>query len=275
MGILRSSRRIGRPLKELSAAWEVRYSGQSAGPDHSTRMHFIAPRLCDAAPKLFDQGLLWEDLIKPEDTAFDLMGDMVWDVANQSKESERFDSDLLRRVARFETAFKRGVSSVTLHGDRLDSKPPIIDHKVTSSARLLYEETPRPRRVRVAGTLDMIRVSDRVFELLLKGGQRLRAVWSEETVVSLKDFLNQQVVIEGQAIYRPSRSLLRIDTSAISCAKEADLFFSEIPEAVAQRLDPKSLRKSQGSTTGINAVWGKWPGSETEAELLAALKDLG
>src|SRR5688572_21974512 len=61
MRVLGSSRRVGRPLRELSAAWDIRYGGQTRGPDDSTRLVFRAPSLRRAAPRVFEQGVLFDD----------------------------------------------------------------------------------------------------------------------------------------------------------------------------------------------------------------------
>jgi hypothetical protein len=274
MGFLQSSRPIGRPLKELRAVSDIRYGGQSKGPHGSTRLHFRAPAFSQAAPRLFEQGLLFDDNMNASDTAFDLVGDLLLDVRAKEKESERFDSDLLKRVADFDFALRKGIEVIEFGGHRLDDakEKPFVNNAVTAAARIMFEETPRPKRVRITGKFDMIRASDRVFELLLRDGRKVRAVWAEPNVVPLKDFLTQDVVIEGQAIFRPSGSLLRIDTSAITAAKQTDYLFSELPQPASRRLETRGLTKSQTSTTGINAIWGIWPGDETEEELIASVR---
>jgi hypothetical protein len=39
-------------------------------------------------------------------------------------------------------------------------------------------------------------------------------------------------------------------------------------------LDLKALHVPQGPDSGINAIMGKWPGDESEEEILALLEDL-
>jgi hypothetical protein len=262
-------------MRELQAAWDIRYAGQTAGADDSTRLHFIAPRLVAAAPRLFEQGTLFEELVAPDDTGFDVTGRMLADVAAGVGDSERFDAPLLKDVFAFDRSLRVGIESIHLAGNKLEElRQTDITVSVTQSARSLYAEIPSPRRVRVAGTLDMIRVSDRVFELMLMNGSRVRAVWSADTVVHLKEYLSRQVVIEGNAIFRPSGSVLRIDAGAIAPAHEQDLFFSEMPTPVRGGSDIQSMRRPQTSTTGLNAIWGTWPGEESEAELLATLEEI-
>ena len=40
------------------------------------------------------------------------------------------------------------------------------------------------------------------------------------------------------------------------------------------RLDLKALHVPQGPDSGINAIMGKWPGDESEEEILALLEEL-
>ena len=276
MGFLGSSRLVGRPIRELRAIGEILFGGQSKGPDDSTRLHFKAPILRSAAPQLFEQELLWQHSLQPDDTAFDLVGDLLKDVSKGVKESERFDSDLLRRVAGFDFALRQGISELKFHGHRNDSSTnvPEINECVTQSAKTLYDETPRPTRARVAGRLDMIRISDRAFDLLLQDGRKIRAVWAQPEIVGLRDFLGSSVVIEGLAIYRPSGAVLRIDASAIAAARTEDSLFSTIPQPGSGKLDVKLLSRPQNQKSGVNAIWGTWPGTETEQELLDALREV-
>lgn len=274
MGFLRSSRRVGRPLKELAAVWDIRYSGQSKGPGGATRLHFGAQTLGQAAPKLFRQGLLFDDLLNPDQTAFDLVGSMLCDLSNQEKESDRFDTDLLKNVAKYERTFRHGVATIQFGGHAIRPQASAIDSKLVETARSLFEQTPRPQRVRVSGVLDMLRISDHVLELILPDNQRVRVLWVEKTVVALKEYLNQRVLIEGDAIFRPSGRLLRVDASVITAAKPQDDLFSTVPQSHAAPIQRSDYLKPATAKTGFAAIYGQWPGDETEEELLAALKEM-
>jgi hypothetical protein len=121
----------------------------------------------------------------------------------------------------------------------------------------------------------MIRVSDRIFELLLTDGQKARAVWAEQTIVPLGEYLGREVVIEGQAVFRPSGTLLRIDAEAIAAAARRDEFFSRLPHASG--LPRKQLETAAGirpGKSGFAAIYGQWPGDESDEEILTALEEL-
>lgn len=276
MSVFRASRKRGRPMEGLNTACQIFYSGQSAGKGNSTRLHFTANRLLDSAPQLFAQQSLFEEIAQPEETGFDLVRRMIDDVAGQVTRSERFDTDLLKQVAGFQTVLKKGVESIELSGSRKESANETkITTEVIAAATQLRQATPPPRRVKIAGAFDMIRVSDKVFELLLPDGQRVRAVWAKDEVIGLGKFLSRDVVIEGVAVYRPSGTLLRVDTTAIAPATNHDRnLFAQLPLPSA----PASIaakQKPQTSTTGINAIWGIWPGEESDEELLDSVEEVG
>ncbi|MBI3099532.1 MAG: hypothetical protein HYY93_15095 [Planctomycetes bacterium] len=39
-------------------------------------------------------------------------------------------------------------------------------------------------------------------------------------------------------------------------------------------LDPRTLMQPQGPKTGLNAIFGRWPGTESDEEVAAALEDM-
>ena len=276
MSVLHSSRRVGRPWHELTAVWDIRYGGQCKAPQGGTRLVFCAPTLASAAPSLFEQGQLFDDGPDRDDTGFDLFGHVLADVGGMKRESERFDANLLASVARFSVPLKKGLDCIWMRGHRLGRMdPPPIDRKLTDAATALVQETPKPQRARVAGRLNMIRISDRAFELLLTDGQAIRAVWTQPSVVPLRDYLDREVVIEGQAVFRASGSVLRIDAEAIADAGERDRFFSKLPKAaVGMRKQLENAAVPTRGQSGFASIYGQWPGDETEEELLAALEEI-
>lgn len=275
MGVLHSSRLTRRPYHELRSAWDIRFEGQTGGQENTTRLHFAAPRFSEAAPRLFERGLPWDEGPKPDDTAFDLVGAVLQDVAAGRRESQRFDAELLSRVAGYESAFRKGLDQIRFTGNQLDyAAAAVINRQVTQLARTLVQETPKPTRARVCGRLDMIRVSDRVFELVLDDGARVKAVWIQPAVAHLGEVLNQMVMIEGNAVFRPSGSLLRVDTEILTLADEKDRFFSTMPQPSMERLAIRRYLEPQTSKDGFNAIFGEWPGDETDEEIRAALEEI-
>jgi hypothetical protein len=209
------------------------------------------------------------------DTAIDLLGDVLKDIANRNRDSNKFDSDLLRRFEAFGGRAFHGVNFVKLSGDRLsEDQPPVLDRQVAALAADLFQQTPAPNRTRVAGKLDMIRHHDRVFTIVLDGGQEIRGVWCADNLDTLQQLFGTDVVAEGMAMYRPSGSLLRLDAEAMNSASDKDHVFSQVPRPSAMRLVPGDFRQIQTHTSGARAIYGRWPGDESEDNILAGLKEL-
>ena len=80
MGFLHSSRARGRVPTSLRAAAEVRFIGHS-GENGATLLRFEVPTFGSVASELFQQHHLWDDGPKPEETAFELFGAALHDVA--------------------------------------------------------------------------------------------------------------------------------------------------------------------------------------------------
>jgi hypothetical protein len=66
----------------------------------------------DAAPKLFEQDVLFEDALKPTDTVFDLLGDVISDVSSERRNSPLFGSAMLKTVANYERARRAGLGEM-------------------------------------------------------------------------------------------------------------------------------------------------------------------
>jgi hypothetical protein len=277
MAFRHASRFRGRPPEWLQRATDVRFLEQDREDDETTKLIFEAPRFGDVAQEPYQQGQLFEQPPDQDDTAFDLFGDVLKDITNRASNSERFDSPLLEQLSKLDgRVFNRGIEAITVHGHRLPIvQPPRIDHELAAIAVSLRKETPKSLRVRVAGKLDMIRDSDRVFELIVNTGDRVRGVWVGGESSVLGQLWKNQVVVDGVAVFRPSGALLRVDTQGLQKADKSDDFFSKVPTPAARSVDSKRIRQTQTSATGANAVFGKWPGDESEEQLLAALKELG
>lgn len=277
MGFRHSSQIKGRPPQWLSRAYDVRFRDVDREDDETTLLLFEAPRFGEAAEEVYQQGQLFEVPPDRNATGFDLLGDMLADVANQVVESERFDPPLLQHLSRFgPDKFRRGIESISVRGHRLgDNGSHVISQRTAQLADSLRRRTPAQSRARVAGKLDMIRSSDNVFELVLADGDRVRGVWRGGGSSMLGDMWEKQVVIEGLATFRPSGSLLRVDAEGMEGATDADQFFSKLPSPTGRPLDRQGLRRTQTASTGMNAVYGRWPGDESEEHILAALKELG
>ena len=267
----------GRRPEWLSAAATPTFAGAESISEFGLRLHFEVPRLGDAAPALFRQrAFFWEGRQpRPDATAFDLLGDVLADVRSREGDSVRFDRGLLRAIRRFRDGVgssRRTVRQFS-YQTAADARRVVVDAGIVSAADRLLEETPRPRRVRVVGTLDMVRASTRAFGLRLDSGEELPGVLlgNDEAKARerLIELLNARVVVHGRLIYRPSGRPLRLDAEILEPTAEEAAFFARLPP-VPER--PPADRPSPGGAIG--SVFGRWPGDESEEQIAAALAEL-
>lgn len=268
----RSQAKGKRPLW-LTAASDIRFLDHSG--DDETILHFEAPCLGDAADVLYRQQTLWLTRPEPNDTGFDLFGDVINDVAANNADSDRFDRQLLQQVERFKNGLNGTFQRIEFTGNRIPAgAPAVINSTIVQTASKLFHNTPEPQQTRVVGTLDMIRSSTNAFAIKLKDGQEVRGVLTEGKIAHRTDLLDQEVLILGKAIYRPSGKLLRIDADEVMRAGERDQFFSTLPKPKRSRFDLRDVVREQQHKKGVVAIYGKWPGVETDEEIAAALKEI-
>jgi hypothetical protein len=273
MAIEGRSRAKGKRPDWLRAAADIRFLGHE-GTD-ATILHFEAPTLGEAAPRLYAQQELWPTKPAPSDTGFDLLGDVFKDVAAQNADSERFDRQLLDEIFGLRHVLNGTFREMAVAGVRHSGpQAVVVTPSVVQIARSLYTNTPVPQQVRIAGKLDMLRASTQSFGVILDDGQEIRGVLTEGDVEQISPFLNRRVLVLGKAIYRPSGRLLRVDAEEVVEASGEERFFSTIPKPVWKMFDLRDTVREQQHKLGIAAVIGKWPGDETDEQIEEALKEL-
>lgn len=272
MGFLHSSRARGRIPACLRAAAEVRFSGHSATQAGGTLLHFEVPSFGEVAGEMFSQKLLWEDGPKPDQTAFELLGAALSDVRKRERESSRFDRGMLQRVSSYRRILRRGISRIGLPDTNLADAGE-INQLVVEAASELCAATPAPRRVRIAGRLDLMAAKQAVLKLDVKEGVFVTAVWEgAEPVETLKDYFNRDVVLEGAGVFRASGSLLRIDADAITFASAQDEFFRQLPAALTAPDYEAITRLRPGEKSPFGKILGSIPAEESDEEFVAAVE---
>jgi hypothetical protein len=142
-----------------------------------------------------------------------------------------------------------------------------------STARTFYDSTPGSRRVKVFGKLDMVRASTQRFALILPSGEEAQGILRDGDICDLQGLLAKPIVVFGKAVYRPSGRLLRIDADKIEIGSETDQFFGKIPPGVPAQ--PAAMKNHVASVRGgVNAIFGKWPGTETDEQVAEAMRRL-
>ena len=273
MGFLHSSRARGRVPSILKTASQVRFVGHSAAGKSATLLHFEVATFGSAAAEMFRQQRLWEDGPDPDQTVFELLGSSLADVAARRADSSRFDTGLLRRFASYRRMFGRGNLNRIVLPDANVSEVAQLDSALVRAAAELSAATPAPQRVRLAGRLDVLGASQGILKLEVRPGVVVSAVWEgEASVESLKEYFNSDVVIEGQAAFRPSGTLLRIDAQAIAGATARDDFFRTVPMGVVAQDVPRIARLRPGEGSAYARILGRIPAEESDEEFIAAVE---
>jgi len=247
------------------------------------RIVFYAPTLRRAAPRVFTgQRDLFVDTIDPGLTAFSLLGFGLRDMVREAEDSDRFDEPMLTRFRQIFGRIRREGARGLIMENLQDLTPELtLGPESELHAKHLLDKTPAPRRVRVTGRIVSLRLRGQVFEVQVGvdagKGDVVRCV-ALEGVGKLATYFEHQhlVALDGEAVYRPSGRLLRIDADRVDSASAGDAMFARVPVARPTTIERlHEIERSGSARNWLAAVTGKWPGDETEDELLDALKANG
>jgi hypothetical protein len=215
----------------LKAASDIRFVDHQG--DDGTTLFFEAPTLGEAADELYQQKALFPEMQPdPQDTGFDLLGDVLRDVQAQNSDSDHFDPPLLNRIARFQKVFKRGpFCQVDFTSRRnTESEPARFNPSLIESANSLLGRTPAPQRIRLVGNLDGIQASTQRFSILLDSGEKASGVFTEDQIDNIQNLWRKRVLVLDTAVYRASGRLLRIEAEEVKCDNNEPAMFSELPK---------------------------------------------
>jgi len=272
MAVEGSSTGRGRPPIWLTAASDVRLAGYShEGTD--TLLELQLPRLGDAAPEVYAQGEIWPTRPQPEATAVDVLAEAVGEIASKNPESLRYDRLLLGRLARLGRVLSDRLESISLVPTARGVVP--LNRAVVENARELIQRTPPPQQVRVVGKLDMIRHSTRSFALVLDDGSAVPGVLEDHQGVEfLGQWFGKRVLVVGKAIYRPSGSLLRVDTLAVESGEGQPTLFSKVPPPRSAKVAAPGTAPGGQAWKAFSSYFGQWPGEESDEEWAAIMQEL-
>jgi len=135
---------------------------------------------------------------------------------------------------------------------------------------------PAPRQVKVAGRLDTITVSDRTFSLITAEKQCLmKGIAKSVDQKALSTLLGQDVLVSGRAHFTTSGEVLTIEAEQIIIAKADDLkVWGQLPTPLHRPFNLDDFKVPQSPDSGMNTIYGTWPGDETDEEILSALEEL-
>lgn len=268
MRVFASSRTVGRPGRFIEAATDLWFGNvredQNTG---GTLVTARVPTLGDAAPLVFQQGVLFDDGLRREDTVFDLLGDMIHDVESREENSSRFDAALLRHLPR---VLADGIEGISIKSPRYHDSSMVFDRSVTKAAEDLASQAPPAARTRVVGVLESLSFSDRAFVLVVGNGNRLRGQWKPDDPEPLRSFWGHRVLLEGIVEFKITGTPLSIVAEAIRSATASDEFWSVMPRSQQQeRHRPRLLVKGRNP---LAALVGLGAQEGTDEEFIRALE---
>ncbi len=235
----------------------------------STVLVVEAPSLAEAVPEQFAQADLFTP-VEPARSCLDLLEESLRDAVEGKPDSDAYDDGLIKTFEDFSRVLRHEVDVVEF----MDGAPLRVDLRGVETCHRLWNATPPDQRVRLAGKLDVLRHSDRMFTLILESGSPVRGVVASEAIdlAELGAMWGSSAVVSGVAKFRPSGSLLRIEAEVIERAGEKDLsLWGTLPQPVFGPLDERALRQPQGSRSGVSAIFGQLPGEESDEEIIEAL----
>ncbi len=128
------------------------------------------------------------------------------------------------------------------------------------------------REVRVAGRLEAVKLNDHTF--IMAVAESLCPINGFAKAVDpeiLSRLLGQNVVVSGTAHFTNEGALLILEAAQIEIAKERDLMiWGEVPRPFRRPFNMSDFKAERG----LSAIVGKWPGNETDEEMLQALEEL-
>ena len=195
------------------------------------------------------------------------------DAVGGKSQSLLIDRAVLGSFSKFSEMLDLGFNAISLNGG--DAPPVTIDRAALQQVERMEMAAPPPRKVIVSGTVDMLRNSKNSFVLQVKGGRKIRGFYPQSSSGSIASFYAKQVVIDGEAYFRPSGNILSFVASNIRLAGPGDEIWSTIPKAAPRDVEELSPRRAVAAGGSAYAqIFGKWPGDESDEEIEEMLANL-
>jgi hypothetical protein len=262
----------GQTPKWLERASAFEFSFERELPPGTISL--VAPTLEESLPERFTQADLFNDPLKYE-TPLSLVSTGLRDAIDGATGSDAFDESLLTKFLLWDRIFAKGIESISIRNGRPDAMPLVLTHDSLNTARSLEKQTPRSQRIRIAGQLDAIRYSDKAFSVLTGNGQSIRGIYTADDHAALQLHFGRQVLVIGQAHFKPNGMLRVIEAEKVQPATEVELeMFGTLPTSDTALLATSDFSKRQGAKRGVAGLLGSWPGDETDDQVERALEEV-
>ncbi len=237
----------------------------------STVLEFEIPSLLEAAPETFGQADFLSDL-DPHQSSFHYFAESLAAAVEGKRDSTLYDRGLLDVFRRLDDVLDQGATRITVEDDRRI----VITKSDLQALANLEAEIPEPQYVKVTGRLDQIRASDRTFTLLSTSrNQTLKGIAEPRHRQQLQALWGKTVMVGGMAHFTPAGGLLRLDADRLrEASPREESLWDVAPRSLGTTIRSAQLRVPQGARSGLNAIFGKWPGAEPDEQILEALEQL-
>jgi hypothetical protein len=236
----------------------------------STQLALLAAPLGDLVPEKFAQVDMF-DPISPTATCIDVFVEALDDALASKADSDRYDDGLIETMTAFEKVLDHEVRSFELRNGRTRK----IEREAVEALRQLRRSIPADQHVRVAGKLDLLKHSSKIFSVDLLDGAVRGVVVGDADFSQLGQLLGKQVVVSGLAKFRPSGRILRVEADQIAPAVGDTTLWEAVPRPLFADLDVRALRVPQGPRSGVAAIFGQLPADdESDEDFDAAVQAL-
>jgi hypothetical protein len=223
-----------------------------------------------ASPLSNNSQLELPESIPADATALTLLEYALSDALEENKNSDYLDHRILASLGGLESIFRHGFDAFTF-----DNNPQYRVTKAEIRTIKKMRAEPSPQKTVIVGALDSISVSRNSLEILVDG-KKIRGTLTAQKGEEYGSLLGKNVVIDASAYFKLSGNIRWLSVSHLAEASESDRVFAQLPQSSPRLLSELKPRESPSlGTNGMENVFGKWPGDETEEELLAMLKEMG
>ncbi|RKZ50555.1 MAG: hypothetical protein DRR16_17300 [Candidatus Parabeggiatoa sp. nov. 3] len=212
--------------------------------------------LLEVVPELFEKSGLFPEL-NPEWTSLDYFQESLTSAILTLKLSQHhkmgnsrmvdsiYDSPLLYAFQRFRYVFNQGAALIHfVNGKGLQITPESV-----TAFKELEANLPPPTKVKVAGKLQAIRMSDRTFRLSTAQHQQvIKGIVKPLIQKAAQALLSKDVLVSGLAYFTSNGKILRIEADHVLMAGEDELAsYGKLPSFLSvlepKKPDPKPLIK--------------------------------